>query len=76
MLSNKSEPALRHTHINSNFTKVVDMYILGFSRYIIKHDLKFQTDISYSHRQSGQSVLMYRFQTEVAFKGVKGLLCD
>ncbi|MDQ3191123.1 MAG: OprO/OprP family phosphate-selective porin [Bacteroidota bacterium] len=44
----------------------IDMYTLGFSRYIVGHNLKVQSDISYT--QTGQNEgAMFRMQVELAF---------
>ncbi|MGB0431184.1 MAG: hypothetical protein ACPGLV_11980, partial [Bacteroidia bacterium] len=67
MLNSKSEVSFRHTHVNANQTGVIDMYTLGFSRYVLKHSLKFQTDCSITANESGENAFLFRFQTEVAF---------
>jgi len=42
-------------------------YTLGFSKYIVGHSLKIQSDIGYADRLTGSNRLVYRFQVEVAF---------
>lgn len=44
-----------------------DQYTLGFSKYIVGHKLKVQTDLSYLSEDGGQDRLMYRLQLEVHF---------
>jgi hypothetical protein len=67
MLNSKSEVSFRHTHVNGNQSGILDMYTFGFSRYVLKHALKFQTDFSITSNESGENALLFRFQTEVAF---------
>jgi len=43
-------------------------YTLGFSRYVVGHNLKFQTDISYLEVENvNDPELMFRMQVELAF---------
>ncbi|MBO3699448.1 porin [Roseivirga sp. E12] len=42
-------------------------YTLAFSRYIVGHSLKIQSDIAYHDRTGASNRLVYRFQVEVAF---------
>lgn len=44
-----------------------DQYTLGFSKYIVGHKLKVQTDLSYLSEDGDQDRLMYRLQLEVHF---------
>jgi len=47
-----------------------DQYTFGISKYIMAHNLKFQTDLTY-HQDLGNTFvsnyLMFRFQTELSF---------
>ncbi|MBN4062125.1 hypothetical protein JYU20_02885, partial [Bacteroidales bacterium AH-315-I05] len=70
LLKNNWEVAGRYTVItpdsetgNSNIT----MYTLGISKYVVGHNLKFQTDISYTQEDSKDDKLMWRMQVEVSF---------
>lgn len=67
MISSKSEISFRHTHVDANTTNIIDMFTLGFSRYVSKHNLKFQTDLSLTNQTDKDQALLFRFQTEVAF---------
>lgn len=68
MITQKSELAARYTHVSGNSTGIIDMYTLGFSRYVSKHNLKFQTDFSLTSSGSNADMVpMIRFQTEMAF---------
>ena len=42
-------------------------YTLGFSKYIVGHSLKAQTDITYIDADDTPEVWMFRFQVEMAF---------
>ena len=42
-------------------------YTLGFSKYIVGHSLKVQSDFVYANRLGKSNQLTYRFQVEVAF---------
>jgi hypothetical protein len=44
------------------------MFTLGLSKYIVKHSLKIQSDISTTlHDNDDNNYLMYRFQVEMQF---------
>ncbi len=70
-ISKKSEIALRYGRINpadkiSSLAKVQEEYVLGFSHYFLKHNLKLQTDCSYFKNGNKESVV-YRLSAVVAF---------
>lgn len=44
-----------------------DQYTLGFSKYIVGHKLKLQTDLSYLSEEAGQDGLIYRLQLDIHF---------
>ncbi len=71
LFKNNWELAARYTHIDPVRNIGLDaswMYTLGISRYIVGHNLKFQSDISLTDVEfAGPHSLMFRFQTEVAF---------
>jgi hypothetical protein len=43
------------------------MYTLGFSRYVVGHKLKVQSDISYTIEEGSDDNLMYRLQIDLHF---------
>ena len=45
----------------------MDQYTLGVSRYIVGHNLKIQSDVSYTKEGADDQGLSYRFQVELAF---------
>jgi phosphate-selective porin OprO and OprP len=49
--------------LNNNITQ----YTLGFSRYIVGHNLKVQGDISLTQEDTKENKLMFRLQTEFNF---------
>lgn len=64
------EIAGRYTQIDPSSVNQIDnikMYTLGFSRYIVGHSLKMQTDISLTQVGSKDAELMHRLQFELAF---------
>jgi hypothetical protein len=64
--------------ISGRFTKIesdddvyssvttADDYVIGFSKYIVRHALKVQTDLGYRDRKSKNDFLTFRFQVEMA----------
>ena len=71
LFKNNVEFAMRYTTTRTNdaiFSSMVDqnMYTLGFSKYIVGHNLKIQSDISYWEFLNRGDNIMYRFQIEVA----------
>ena len=72
LLKNNSEFALRYTSVTPDdlvFSGLREekQYTLGFSKYIVGHSLKIQSDFSYLDRTGTSNRLVYRFQVEVAF---------
>lgn len=71
LFNNNIELAARYTTTRTDdavFSGMRDqnMYTLGISKYIVGHNLKIQSDISYWEFLTGSDNLMYRFQIEVA----------
>ncbi|MGW8122181.1 porin [Roseivirga echinicomitans] len=71
-LIDKSELAIRYTHVNpddlaySSLNKE-SQYTLGYSKYIVGHSLKLQTDITYNDKAIGDDLLSFRLQFEISF---------
>lgn len=70
-LFSKNEVAIRYTAVQPDSEvfsalKREKQYTLGFSRYISGHDLKIQTDLSFTEGYQKGDALMYRFQLEVS----------
>ncbi len=70
LMKNNWEIAGRFTQVapeaitmNNNITQ----YTLGFSRYIVGHNLKIQGDISYTQEANKEDVILFRLQTEFNF---------
>ncbi len=60
----------RYTNLNYNAIVGKDLeqqYTLGLSKYIVGHNLKVQSDISYTTQDSKGSGLMYRVQFDIHF---------
>lgn len=51
---------------HSSLNQVLE-FTLGISRYIVEHNLKVQSDISYQNIPSSNNELIWRFQTELTF---------
>ena len=68
-LDKMHEVAIRYTYINPD--SVVDQdetrYTLGFSRFIVGHKLKLQSDITYRDRSVSNDEVFWRFQMDVHF---------
>jgi len=45
----------------------INQYTLGFSRYIVGHNLKIQGDVSYTQEANKDDVVLFRLQTEFNF---------
>ena len=45
----------------------ITQYTLGFSKYIVGHNLKAQTDITFRAQENTPDLWMFRFQVEMAF---------
>jgi len=64
------EFALRYTNIQPNANinqKAITEYTLGFSRYIVGHKLKIQSDLSYQNIANTGNQLIYRMQFDIHF---------
>ena len=70
LFKNNFEIAGRYTTlVNDVETERTDekQYTLGFSKYIVGHSLKAQTDITLRDRVDTPDLWMFRFQVEIAF---------
>lgn len=72
LFSNNFEVAGRYTNIrpDNDFSSLSDqnIYTLGFSRYIVGHSLKFQTDVSYLTAPDAENGdIRFRAQFEMQF---------
>ena len=72
LFDNNFEVAVRYTSIepdNPDFTSIKEEseYTLGFSKYIVGHSLKVQSDLSYTENPLSSDVFRYRFQVELSF---------
>jgi len=72
LFDNDLEVAFRFTSIepdNTDFSSLKEEteYTLGFSKYIVGHSLKVQSDFSYTEIPAGSDEFRYRFQVEVSF---------
>lgn len=71
LFKNNWEISGRYTNIklDENITgrNPASQYTLGFSKYIVGHKLKVQTDLSYLNVDGGTNRLTYRLQVEVHF---------
>ena len=64
------EIAMRYTLINQDPATQrgdIDQYTIGFSKYIVGHSLKAQTDATLIKHVGYDDILMFRFQIELAF---------
>ncbi len=64
------EIAMRYTLINQDPATQrgdIDQYTIGFSKYIVGHSLKAQTDATLIKQVGRDDILMFRFQVEMAF---------
>ncbi|WNW00996.1 porin [Tenacibaculum sp. HL-MS23] len=71
LFSKNWELSGRYTNISLN-KDITDkgeenQYTLGLSKYISKHNLKVQTDVSYSQSEININELMYRLQVDIHF---------
>ncbi|MCB0738017.1 MAG: hypothetical protein KDC92_10930 [Bacteroidetes bacterium] len=66
MFTDKWEVSGRYTYVDRTHSTNLTMYTLGFSKYIVKHNLKFQTDFSLTDEE-GEIEPLIRFQCEMAF---------
>ncbi|MCI2229306.1 OprO/OprP family phosphate-selective porin [Polaribacter sp. MSW13] len=71
MLSKTTEISGRFTNVNwdKDITGkgTENQYTLGFSKYIVGHKLKVQTDVSYLDLTNQTNQLMYRLQVDIHF---------
>jgi hypothetical protein len=69
-----SEVTARYTTVSPDGIsglETINMYTLGYSRYVDKHNIKVQTDVSLTQEGNGDPALMYRLQLEMALSGFK-----
>ena len=70
LFKNNFEIAGRYTGIkpeNNNWSDDYSELTLGFSRYIVGHNLKIQSDLTYVDHDITSDTFRYRFQVELAF---------
>ena len=70
LFKNFYEVGLRYTTIYQDPATQrgdIDQYTLGFSKYIVGHNLKAQTDFTLIQQVGRDDIYMFRFQVEMAF---------
>ncbi|MCP4458977.1 MAG: FmdC precursor [Cytophagales bacterium] len=70
LLDSNWEFAGRLSEINGGKRSTINNiteYTFGISRYVVGHNLKIQSDFSYQNIPSSDNLLIFRFQTELAF---------
>ncbi|MFY0689891.1 MAG: FmdC precursor [Cyclobacteriaceae bacterium] len=70
LFKNNYEIAARFTGIrpeNNNWSDDYNVMTLGFSKYIVGHNLKFQSDVSLINNDQSDDQFRFRFQAELAF---------
>lgn len=70
LMKNNWEIAGRYTNVNTNDlydNNDLNQYTIGFSKYVVGHNLKVQTDFSYTTEQGENDKLLFRLQTEFNF---------
>ena len=70
LMKNNWEIAGRYTKVNANDlydNNDLNQYTIGFSKYVVGHNLKVQTDFSYTTEQGENDKLLFRLQTEFNF---------
>ena len=70
LMKNNWEIAGRYTNVNANDlydNNDLNQYTIGFSKYVVGHNLKVQTDFSYTTEQGENDKLLLRLQTEFNF---------
>ncbi len=70
LLENNWEIAGRYTQVTPEAITLnnnIYQYTLGFSRYVVGHNLKIQGDVSYTLEANKDDVVMFRLQTEFNF---------
>jgi hypothetical protein len=67
-MNNNWEISGRYTTVNANeYNNDLNQYTIGFSKYVVGHNLKVQTDFSYTTEQGQNDQLLFRLQTEFNF---------
>jgi hypothetical protein len=70
LMKNNWEIAGRYTQVTPESITMnnnINQYTLGFSRYVVGHNLKVQGDISYTQEANKEDVVLFRLQTEFNF---------
>ena len=70
LMNNNWEIAGRYTNVNANDlydNNDINQYTIGFSKYVVGHNLKVQTDFSYTTELGENDKLLFRLQTEFNF---------
>jgi hypothetical protein len=70
LMKNNWEIAGRYTNVNANDlydNNDLNQYTIGFSKYVVGHNLKVQTDFSYTTEKGENDKLLFRLQTEFNF---------
>jgi len=70
LMKNNWEIAGRYTQVTPEAITLnnnINQYTLGFSRYVVGHNLKVQGDISLTQEDTKENKLMFRLQTEFNF---------
>jgi hypothetical protein len=70
LMKNNWEFAGRFTQVNPESITLnndIKQYTLGFSRYVVGHNLKVQGDVSLTQEASKENKMMFRLQTEFNF---------
>ena len=69
-MKNNWEIAGRYTQVKPEkitLNNDITQYTLGFSRYVVGHNLKVQGDVSLTQEDTKENKLMFRLQTEFNF---------
>ena len=70
LMKNNWEVAGRYTQVTPETITLnnnINQYTLGFSRYIVGHNLKVQSDVSFTQEENKDDIVMFRLQTEFNF---------
>lgn len=70
LMKNNWEVAGRFTQVTPEAITLnnnINQYTLGFSRYVVGHNLKVQGDVSLSQEETKDNVVLFRLQTEFNF---------
>lgn len=70
LMKNNWEIAGRYTNVNANDlydNNDLNQYTIGFSKYVVGHNLKVQTDFSYTTEKGENDKFLFRLQTEFNF---------